>query len=131
MRVLNLKNNLTYSLEDYIEVIYLLQQRDTGVRTTDIANYLSFSKASVNRAINTLKLENMVIQERYGKISLTEKGIKIAEEIYEKHKILSKFFREVLGVDSDTAELDACKAEHVLSAKTLTSIEKFLNKTEI
>lgn len=131
MRVLKLEKHLTYSLEDYVEIIYMIQQRGELVRITDIANALGFSKASVNRAVNTLKSEDIVIQEKYGKIHLTEKGFKIAKEIYERHKILSKFFREILGVKSDTAELDACRAEHVLSAETLMSIEKFLNKTEV
>ena len=70
----------------------------------------------------------MVIQEKYGKIALTEKGISAAEEIYKKHKILSKFINKVLGVNELTAEIDACKLEHVLSAETLLGMKKYLNK---
>ena len=62
---------LTGSLEDYLEVVYIIEQSGKEARLTDIANFLSFSKASVSRAINTLKAENMVLQEKYGKIVLT------------------------------------------------------------
>lgn len=129
--MLELKKCLTYSLEDYIEVIYLIQKKYEVVRLTDVANALSFSKASVNRAMNTLKAENIAIQEKYGKISLTRKGYEIAKKIYEKHRMLSRFFTEVLGVDSQIAEIDACRAEHVLSNETLIGIENFLNKNKV
>jgi len=122
---------LTSSLEDYLEIIYIIQSEGKGVRITDIANALSFSKASVNQAINTLKSEKLVLQEKYGKIALTDQGFKIAESIYEKHKVLSRFFIEVLGVSPLIGEIDACKAEHVLSSETLKGIKNFLSKLEV
>lgn len=125
-----MNNFLTYSLENYLEIIYVMKNSEDGVRVTDLANNLSFSKASVNRAINTLKQKGMVIQEKYGKIILTENGIEMAKFIYEKHKILSRFFIEVLGVNPSTACIDACKAEHVLSLETVTSIKNFLSETD-
>lgn len=123
-----MNEKLTRSMEDYLEVLYIMQERNSFVRITDIANFLSFSKASVNRAINILKEKNMVIQEKYGKVFLTEKGILQAESIYDKHKILRDFFENVLQVSKKTAQIDACKAEHVLSCETIESMKKFLNK---
>ncbi len=122
---------LTNSLEDYLEVIYIIHKNGKCARITDIANILSYSKASVNQAINALKAENMVMQEKYGKISLTTQGFEVAREIYEKHKILSRFFIEVLGVSPEVGEIDACKAEHILSNETLENIKKFLIKSNI
>lgn len=119
---------LTASLEDYLEIIYILQQGDSGVGITDISRELKISKPSVTKAIGILRSKKMVIQEKYGKITLTEKGILVAEEIYKKHKILSKFINKVLGVNERTAEIDACKLEHVLSAETLLGMKKYLNK---
>ena len=123
-----MNEKLTRSMEDYLEVLYLMQKRNSVVRVTDIANFLSFSKASVNRAINVLKEKDMVIQEKYGKVFLTEKGIIQAKSIYDKHKILRDFFENVLQVSEKTAQIDACKAEHVLSCETIESMKKFLNK---
>ena len=117
---------LTGSLEDYLEVVYIIEQSGKEARLTDIANFLSFSKASVSRAISTLKAENIVLQEKYGKIVLTEKGRKIAANVYDRHKILTKFFTDILKVSPEIAETDACRAEHILSKETLLSIEKFL-----
>lgn len=122
-----MNNFLTHSLENYLEIIYVMKNSEGGVRVTDLANNLSFSKASVNKAINTLKKKGMVLQEKYGKIILTDIGLKTAKSIYEKHKLLSRFFIEILGVNPYTAHLDACKAEHILSLETLSSIEKFLS----
>ena len=119
---------LTASLEDYLEIIYILQQGDSGVGITDISRELKISKPSVTKAIGILRSEELVIQEKYGKITLTEKGVLAAEEVYKKHKILSKFINKVLGVNERTAEIDACKMEHVLSAETLLVMKKYLNK---
>lgn len=119
---------LTASLEDYLEIIYILRQGDSGVGITDISRELKISKPSVTKAIGILRSEELLIQEKYGKITLTEKGVLAAEEVYKKHKILSKFINKVLGVNERTAEIDACKMEHVLSAETLLGMKKYLNK---
>lgn len=122
---------LTSSLEDYLEIIYILKQNSESVGITDIAQALFISKPSVNKAVNALKLKGFVFQEKYGKIDLTEKGEVIAKSIYKKHRILSRFLNEVLGLDSKTAEVDACKIEHILSRETLSGIEKFLGNKKI
>lgn len=119
---------LTASLEDYLEIIYILQQGDSGVGITDISRELKISKPSVTKAIGILRSKKLVVQEKYGKITLTEKGTSAAEEIYKKHKILSTFINKVLGVNERTAEIDACKLEHVLSAESLLGMKKYLNK---
>lgn len=119
---------LTASLEDYLEIVYILQQDGSDVGITDISRELKISKPSVTKAIGILRSEELVIQEKYGKITLTEKGISTAKEIYKKHKILSKFINKVLGVNERTAEIDACKLEHILSAETLLGMKKYLNK---
>ena len=119
---------LTASLEDYLEIIYILQQGDKNVGITDISRELKISKPSVTKAIGILREERLVVQEKYGKISLTDEGVSTAKEIYKKHKILSKFINKVLGVNELTAEIDACKLEHVLSAETLLGMKKYLNK---
>lgn len=117
---------LTASLEDYLEIIHILRQSVSDVGVTDIAKALGISKPSVTRAIKSLKNNSLVIQEKYGKIVLTPEGEKIAESVYSKHKVLRKFLKEVLGISEGTAEIDACKIEHVISKETLEGVEKFL-----
>ena len=123
-----MEKSLSGSMEDYLEVIYIIEQSGSEAGITDVAKFLSFSKASVNRAINTLKAESKVVQEKYGKVKLTPKGREFAKKVYEKHKILSEFFIKVLNVSPKIAEIDACKAEHILSSETLESIKTFLCK---
>lgn len=117
---------LTASMEDYLEIIHILRQSIESVGVTDIAKALGISKPSVTRAIKSLKNNSLVIQEKYGKIVLTPEGEKIAESVYSKHKVLRKFLKEVLEIGEGTAEIDACKIEHVISKETLEGIEKFL-----
>lgn len=117
---------LSASLEDYLEMIYILKQNGSAVGVTNIANAFLISKASVSKAVNTLKAKGYVVQEKYGKIELTEEGFKEAQNIYGKHTTLNKFLNEILKVDEKIAEIDACKLEHVLSKETLSKIEDFL-----
>lgn len=124
-------NYLTASLEDYLEIIYILYESTPNVGITDVARALEISKPSVTRAIKTLKNNNLVIQEKYGKIILTPEGERIAETVYSKHKVLRRFLIEALNVSSKIAEIDACKIEHVVSQETLEGIKNFLKKNEI
>lgn len=113
---------LTESLEDYLETIYIISQKNPEVRITDVAEHMSISKPSVNRAVRTLKSENLISHEKYGKITLTKEGIDIAKEIYLRHKILKDFFIKVLNVDPHIAERDACKIEHILSKESMQKV---------
>lgn len=122
---------LSASLEDYLEMIYVLKQNGGSAGITNIANAFLISKPSVSKAINTLKAKGYVVQEKYGKIELTEAGLKEAQNIYARHTTLSRFLIEILKVDSKIAEIDACKLEHILSKEVLGKIEIFLKNHEI
>ena len=117
---------LTSSLEDYLEIIYILSEQGLKVGITDIAKALVVSKPSATKAIKILKNENFVSQEKYGKILLTKEGEKAAITVYDKHKVISKFLNKVLGVSEKTAEIDACKIENILSKETVNGIKNYL-----
>ncbi len=108
----------TPSIEDYLECIYRIN-RGQGVKSTDIASMLSVSKPSVHRAIVTLAEMGLLSQEKYSLIYLTEAGQKKAAEVSEKHKILSGFLQDVLGIEAEVAEEEACKMEHGVSMETV------------
>ena len=114
---------LSSSLEDYLEIIYILMQNSDSVGITDIAKALSISKPSVNKAVNLLKEKGYICQEKYGKIIFTDKGINTAKSVYKKHNMLTVFLKDVLGVSKKTAEIDACKVEQVLSNETILRME--------
>ncbi len=113
------------SSENYLETILLLQKRNGSVRSVDISKELSFSKASVSVAMKQLRENNYVSVADNGNITLLPKGMAIAEEIYEKHVVLSEFLIKI-GVEEKIALTDACKIEHGISSETVEAIKKHL-----
>ena len=113
-------DELTSSYEDYIEAIYDLSLRSGGsVRSVDVANELGFSKASVARATKNLREGGYIEQERYGEITLTEKGEEYGKRILRRHHVLRSFLIETLGVDKEKANEEACEMEHTISQDTM------------
>ncbi len=121
---------MTQSLEDYLEAIYICEMTRGEVRITDIAEETGFSKPSVNRAVNTLKEGGFVEHEYYGKIKLTEKGQRLAAKVYERHITLKNFLKNQLGVEEETAEEDACRMEHVMSETTMKGLVQYIKSIE-
>ena len=116
--------------EMYLETIYILGQKSGMVRSIDISDYMEFSKPSVSRAIGILKANNYIEVDRHGGITLTESGKAVAQSIYERHTILTKFLTH-LGVDEEVAEKDACRMEHYISDTSFQAIKKCFEKMEI
>jgi DtxR family Mn-dependent transcriptional regulator len=121
---------LTASMEDYLEAILIIGLEKKVTRVKDIAKHLGVKTSSVANAIRVLSEKELVHQEPYGYIELTQKGVLRAKEIYEKHKTLYKFFHEILGIDSKVAEQDACEIEHHIHNETLDRILKFIQLVE-
>ena len=119
--------NIRESAQDYLEAILILIERNGIVKSIDIANHMNVTKQSVHRAIKNLREENYIIVDDKGKITFNEKGRKIAEETYEKHQVLSRFFVS-LGVPNDIAYADACKIEHDISRESFIAIKNIVDK---
>lgn len=107
----------------YLETIHVLLQKNERVRAIDVGAKLGYSKPSVSRAMGILKKNEYIVVDKDGYITLTADGKKIAEQLYERHTLLSKMLMS-LGVDEKTATEDACKMEHVISEKTFDAIRQ-------
>ena len=118
--------NLSSSLEDYLEAILMLYEKQGIAGVSDISAFLSVRKSSVTGALRALADKGMVVHQRYGKVVLTKQGSRIAKDIEEKHRSLSKFFSSVLGVSPEIAAEDACKIEHTISPEGFDRLTKFL-----
>ncbi len=118
--------DLTASLEDYLEAIYSLCQKENHAHVTDIASNLSLSKPSVHRAIAQLRDAGMVLQEPYGQVTLTEEGRMRAQGIARRHILVKRFLRDVLGLDEETADAEACQVEHAISRETADRLADYL-----
>ena len=116
---------MTKSLEDYLEKIYMLITDSSRARVRDVAEGLHVTMPSVNKAVAELKKLGLVRQEPYGDLELSSEGVKVAAEILGRHTLLRRFLMK-LGVSRDTAEEDACRMEHILSAETYDRIHAFL-----
>lgn len=115
--------SLKESGEMYLESIYVLNKEKSPVRSTDVAEYMGFSKPSVSRAVGILKKQGYIEVDSNGFITPTDEGRELAEKIFERHTVLSSLLMS-LGVDSETAAEDACRIEHVISDKSFEAIKK-------
>ena len=111
------------SAENYLETILILRQRIGAVRSIDIVNELEFSKPSVSVAMKNLRENGYIEMDTEGYITLTDKGRSIAETIYERHTLISRWLI-TLGVNPKTAVEDACRIEHVISRESFDAIKR-------
>ena len=116
------------SAEDYLETILKLQKRNGQVRSIDIVAEMHFSKPSVSVAMKKLRESGHVEMDSAGLLTLTEKGLAVAQRIYERHQVLTRMLT-ALGVDEATAAEEACRIEHDISDGTFEKIKAhFLEK---
>ena len=118
---------MTKSLEDYIEVVYVLIQEKRRARVRDIATTLKVKMPSVVKGISEFKKLGLVAQEPYGDVELTAKGRRIATMILNRHNKIREFLM-LIGVSRRIADKDACLMEHILSAETMDKIRDYLKK---
>lgn len=123
MEVKSLK--IKESAENYLETILILKIRNGEVRSIDIAKELNFTRPSVSNAMKNLRKHDYIQVNKDGYIDLTDKGLDIANSIYERHILLSKYLI-ALGVNEKIAKKDACRIEHVISEESFLQIKKHL-----
>ena len=100
-----------------------------AVRAIDICEHMGYSKPSVSRAMGILKNAGYIEVDKHGFITLTDSGLEVANRMYERHTLLTSFLTS-LGVDGETAALDACKIEHHISEKSFEAIKNFVEKNQ-
>jgi len=120
------KQQLSASLEDYIETIYHVVSEKKVARGKDITSRLGVSGASVTEALRSLAKKGLINYAPYEVITMTENGKTIAEDVIGRHNALKKFFMEVLAIDQETAEQGACKIEHIAPKKIIRRMITFI-----
>ncbi len=113
------------SAEDYLEAILMIQLEKGRVRSIDVAHKLNYSKPSVSRAVSLLRDNGYLNMARDGMLELTESGRSIAETIYERHVLLTRWLVS-LGVPEEQASEDACKLEHDVSHATFEKLKEHI-----
>lgn len=115
------------SAENYLETILVLKNKNNCVRSIDVANELGFTKPSVSVAMKQLRENGYITVDEDGSLNLTQKGIEIAERVFERHTIIAKALM-ALGVDEETAYSDSCKIEHHISDLSVEKIKEHMEK---
>jgi len=119
------------SMEMYLETVYILENSHGHAHGVEIAKRLGVSKPSVSKAIKYLKDQGFVNKQKYGTITLTEKGRELSEEIYENHQLITLFLEHSLGLTAGEATKNACKMEHILSDDMVAAIRRYLEKNNV
>ena len=123
------KEDRTDRMEDYLEVIYELVEQKGYATTVDISNYLNVSSPSVTKMTQRLDETGYLKYEKYRGIRLTDEGVRIAQNIRNRHGLLAEFFK-MIGVDEESANSDAEGIEHHLHPETIKRLEDFMNVLE-
>lgn len=113
--------------EDYLETILILRQRTGAVRSIDIVHEMELSKPSVSRAMGILREGGFINVDESGYITLTDEGERVAQTIYERHKVFTEWLI-YLGVNADTAARDACRLEHAISEESFEKLKEHIER---
>jgi DtxR family Mn-dependent transcriptional regulator len=116
---------MSSSLEDYLETIYLLVQEHGFARVKDIARARDVKAATVSVALRKLAESDLVNYERREYIGLTARGEQAARRILTRHRLLTRFFGEVLRMSPSAASQQACAIEHVLTDEAMERMVAF------
>ncbi len=119
---------ITPALENYLKAILELNESKGEARVTGISSKLSVTKATVSQTVKKLMKYGLVKKDEHGSILLTDSGETKASEIRNRNLVIKGFLTEVLGVDKQVSEKDACKMEHLVSCETLEKLEGYLLK---
>jgi DtxR family Mn-dependent transcriptional regulator len=117
-------------MEDYLEAIALLKKNKKVARVKDISSLMNVTTPSVTAALSFLCQEGLVEHERYGYVDLTPEGERLAQRVLKRHDTLIKFFIDILKINPDIAQHDACKIEHSISSESFAKLTKFIEFIE-
>lgn len=117
---------LSESLQDYLEVVYLLVQRHAVARMKEIAALVGVGKSSVTGAVQALAERGLVNYGPYQYVTLTEDGEAAGRQLLDRHRMVKQFLMDVLGVPEAEAETVGCKMEHAIKGEVRDRFVQFL-----
>lgn len=121
-----LADGLSASLEDYLEVIFHLEDSNRVARAKDIADQMNVQRASVTGALKALAGRGLINYSPYSYITLTDIGRKIARDIIHRHDTLKEFFVTALQLTPEEGEANACRIEHAIDPSAIDRLVRFL-----
>ena len=122
MTLLRHEDMISSSLEDYLEAIAEISERNQHAHTKDISEYLKVTMPSVTNAIQTLAANGLVKYQSHMPVTLTAAGAERAAVIRRRHTVLRRFFAETLLLPATKADVTACKIEHLIGELELSRL---------
>lgn len=115
------------TIEEYLEAIYRLQERDGAAKTTELAKRLKVALGTITNTIETMEKQNLIVHEPYKGVKLTEKGRKMALNVLRRHRLSERLLTDILRMEWSKAHDAACRLEHAISDRdVLKPLEKAL-----
>lgn len=122
--------NISESNEMYLETIFILEGEHGHAHVADIAEKMGVTKPSVTKAMDLFKKQNLIKQESYGPVTLTEKGKIVSKHIYRKHRLITRYLEKSLALSPDEASENACRMEHSITDAMFKAIEIYLDENK-
>jgi DtxR family Mn-dependent transcriptional regulator len=120
------KRPLTHTMEDYLEAIYDLGREKRIVRVKDIAKRLNVKMPTVTNMLKNLNKHGYVEYEKYEFLELTDLGFRVGRDIHRRHWVLKRFLTDILKIEDETADSEACIMEHAIGPETLERLTSFM-----
>ena len=114
--------------EDYLEAILMTWNEKNECHAIDVAHRLNVSKPSVSRAMGILKDDGYIVVDENLHLVLTQKGRAKAEDVYNRHKLLTSFIMKITGLSQEQSEENACRVEHVIDSDVVKGIEDWMKR---
>jgi len=115
------------TMEEYLEAIYKLQERDGSAKTTELAKELKVALGTITNTVESMEKQDLILHTPYKGVKLTAKGRKIALDVVRRHRLSECLLVDILRMEWSKAHDAACKLEHAFADKELSRpLEKAL-----
>jgi len=118
---------VTAIVEEYLEVVYKLQEKNGAARTSDIVASLKVAPGTVTNTVERLERDGLIVHVPYKGVKLTDKGQRIALNVIRRHRLSERLLTDILHVEWEKAHEAACKLEHAIDNDVIKKVEKVLN----
>ncbi|MER2014271.1 MAG: metal-dependent transcriptional regulator [Methanobrevibacter sp.] len=125
------ENKISENIEEYLEVLYRNGSNKEQVSTTKLSKELGIAPGSVTQMLKKLEKLGYIDYTPYKGATLTDEGMKIAQKITRKHRILEKFLIDVLKIKEENVHDQACEMEHTLSDEAERALCAMLNNPDV
>lgn len=126
----SINKQITSTMEDYLKVIIDLDSDQKGVRVKDIAKKLKVKMPTVSKMLKKLDEQGLVIHRKYENVELTNAGFRVGREMQRRRRILLRFLIDILNIETETADEEACKMEHLLGPDIYDSLNDIMDFVE-